>query len=219
MLKKQISFSKVAPNTLVNSSYSRSSETITVSITLENKNLPNKHWIPDYGMYICLPSNANPGKRFISQFMRWNNPAFIANRTYEQDFILNNSSNSSLGAGVYLSDEQQFFMRPKPVYAATNLPAPYLDTRFQDASHLKAYTLGCADAEDILANKWYATFMLFEKGTEDIDNAAITAQIGEGRTPAFTPSNSTYFIFGLETQSIYPSWTINIPGSGGWKKI
>lgn len=221
LLKKKISFSKVAPKISKKSlaKSARTSETITVSITLENMNLPDKHWIPDYGMYVCLPSNTNPGKRFIAQFMRWKNPAFISNRTYEQDFILNNSDNSSLGAGVYLSDEEQFFKRPKPVYAATNLPAPYLDTRFQDASHLKTYTLGCADAEDILPNKWYTTFMLFEKGTADIDNAAITAQIGEGRSPTFGPSNSTYFIFAIETESIYPSWTIDIPGSGGWKKI
>ena len=65
------------------------------------------------------------------------------------------------------------------------------------------------------------TYMLFEKGTANVDNGSITAQIGEGRplVPLSGQSNSTYFIFGRETQSIYPSWTIDIPGSGGWRKI
>lgn len=152
--------------------------------------------------------------------MKWNNPNFsdVLYATYEQDFILNDSDESSLGPGTYLSDEEQYFKRPKPLYAATNFPAGYLDTRFQDNSFVKTYTIGCADAEDILADKWYVTFMLFNEGDADQDNAAITAQIGEGRPLLPGSSNSTYNIFGIDTEVIYPSWTLSIPGSGGWKK-
>ncbi len=136
----------------------------------------------------------------------------------EHDFCLNNSENSSLGSGVYLTPEQNLDQTPKVVYWESNLPSAYLDTQFGDDDYIKCYTVGSADATQFKPWIMYRYYIRTANGTASKDNAFLQAQIGT----RFPSSNySTWGPFSTQSHEIYSRklWNLQpIPGTINWSQ-
>jgi hypothetical protein len=177
-------------------------------------------WVPDAFGYRIKPSEDHPGKRYLLTVMLWSNASpfnqWSNNVTFEPDFNLNNSSESSLGTGIYLDGSEYVTGIPNVYYAASNLPKAYLDTRFTDSDHVKTFTIGCADASKIKSGIQYKNYIVTDIGSADEDNAQVVFQKGY-RLPANVYntwsvfSNSSYKPFGS-------GWPISVPGTNTWYK-
>ncbi len=174
-----------------------------------------ERWLPEGGSVETGPSSS--GGRFVQHYMFWDDVSgFPSNSTYEHDFFLNNDPASMLGPGTYLTDRESPITRfPNVLYAASNLPTPYLDTRFEDPGYELAYTIGSANAELIKAYTWYWTYIRTENGTTNRDNAKLNGQIGH-RSPSWC--TSVWCSFGDLTVSIIPAWKIAVPSGMSWQK-
>lgn len=177
-------------------------------------------WIPDAFAYRIQESASYPGKRYLLTIMIWatNEPfsEWSDNVTFEPDFNLNNSVDSSLGAGTYLDDSEYINGVPNVHYAASSLPRAYLDTRFMDPSEVKTFTIGCADAADIKSFKQYKNYIVADEGGADQDNAQVIFQRGY-RSPNFV--YNTWSVFSNESHRPFgSSWSISVPGTDTWYK-
>ena len=171
-------------------------------------------WVPNGGGVNIAPGAY--GGRFVYHTMLWFNvTGFSSGSTYEHDFFLNNSPSSSLGPGTYLNRNQDYSGIPLVTYAVSNLPQPYLDTRFQDPSYIVAYTIGSAYARGILTNSQYYTYILTPNGDANRDNAALVAQLGY-RNPSWC--YSTWCSFGLQNFNLFNFWSISVPSGFSWRR-
>lgn len=181
--------------------------------------VPANQWMPTRGVVDIYPSDLYPGERYIDNRMYWASAAslsgFDANSAYEHDLFLNNSSGSQYGPGTYLTDAQSLNGIPTIFYWNSNLPSPYLDTRFGDPDYLKSFTIGCAEADSIVHNTWYSYYIRAANGTATTDNGFLQAQLGH-RTP--TNCYTTWCVFGDQHRDIYAPYTIDpIPGTFEWQ--
>lgn len=96
-------------------------------------------WVPNRGTIYIYPSVIQ-GERYVENRMRWDTAsrlsAFDWYSTYEHDFLLNDSNNSGYGPGTYLSDAQDYLSVPIVSHWVSDLPRPYLDTRFGDPDYV-----------------------------------------------------------------------------------
>lgn len=173
-------------------------------------------WVPRSG-YIQVQPSRNAGQRYVQQGIFWDNvSSFPANSTYEADFFLNNSSGSSLGPGTYLDRSQtSVTAMPNVVYAASDFPRAYLDTRFSDGSIEIAYTIGCADGRALRSGYEYITYIRTRNGDASRDNAKASAQLGQ-RIPSW--NYSTWGSFAVAAQTIVPAWSMAIPSAISWNR-
>lgn len=193
-------------------------------------------WIPDAYGYRIQESTSYTGKRYLLTAMIWatTDPFgdWSDNVTFEPDFNLNNSSNSSLGPGTYLDDSEYINGVPNVHYAASSLPRAYLDTRDTDANHIKTFTIGCADAAEIESFKQYKNYIVTDEGDADQDNAQVIFQRGQ-RWPSnvyntWSVFNDDFYVGGVlivDIDNVVPSerpfgsgWPISVPGTDTWYK-
>lgn len=137
-------------------------ESTQIQLPSQVEVVPASQWMPTRGVVDIYPSDLYPGERYIDNRMYWASAAnlsgFDANSAYEHDLFLNNSSGSQYGPGTYLTDAQSINGIPTISYWNSNLPSPYLDTRFGDPDYLKSFTIGCAEADSIVHNTWYSYY-------------------------------------------------------------
>jgi hypothetical protein len=172
-------------------------------------------WRPQKGDVDIQPSSV-AGERYINNTMYWGTTAgFTANSAYEHDFFLNNSEESAYGPGTYLTADQSLTGIPTVAHWTSNLPSPYLDTRFEDPDFVRSYTIGAADGAAIVADTWYTSLIRAANGEADIDNGYLQAQLGH-RTPP--DCYSTWCVFGDQIVDIYPAYAIDpVPGQYSWQ--
>ncbi len=206
------------------------------SNNFSQRNGSSDSWIPDAYGYRIKESTSYPGKRYLLTAMIWitNDPfgEWSDNVTFEPDFNLNNSSNSSLGPGTYLDDSEYINGVPNVHYAASSLPRAYLDTRDTDPNHIKTFTIGCADAAEIKSFKQYKNYIVTDEGNADQDNAQVVFQRGQ-RWPAnvyntWSVFNDDFYVSGVlvvDIDNVVPSvrpfgsgWPISVPGTDTWYK-
>lgn len=167
------------------------------------------YWIPAEGYSYVYPSSY--GGRYSSQYIWWPTTiGFTVFDTYEHDFFLNNYDGKT-----YLSAAQDSWGNPSVNYASTNLPYPYLDTRYGDNSGEKAYTIGSASAISIKSSTdyYYQTYIRTADGNTGSDSAKIQAQKGY-RNP--TSCYSTWCSYASETINLISAWNVSVPGSATW---
>lgn len=119
---------------------------------------PYNLWVPSRGSIHVQPSVVQ-GERYVQNRMSWDTAArlsaFGSTSTYEHDFFLNDSDSSIYGPGTYLSDAQDLVGIPIVSHWSSDLPQPYLDTRFGDEDYIKAYTIGSAEADSLQPVAFY----------------------------------------------------------------
>jgi len=177
-------------------------------------------WVPSRGSINIHPSVV-PGERYVENQILWDTAsrlsAFGSDSTYEHDFFLNDSDTSGHGPGTYLSDAQNILGEPTVSYWVSDLPRPYLDTRFGDPSYVKAFTIGSAEADSIQPGIFYYYYIRTSNGDANIDNGYLVAQIGQ-RNPSWC--YTTWCAFGVQDpEVIYSPSTYNvdpIPGDFIW---
>ncbi|MFH1318644.1 MAG: hypothetical protein ABIH71_06485 [Candidatus Omnitrophota bacterium] len=126
--------------------------------------------------------------------------------TPKHDFFLNNYDNKT-----YLDASQSSPSGfPIVLYVSSNLPNPYLDTRFGDPEGEKAYSVGSLQASDILANTgfWYGIFIVTNQGNTDIDSGKLQGQLGE-RSPSWV--YSPWAVYSKATYNLIPAWSMPVP--------
>jgi len=179
---------------------------------------PYNLWVPSRGSIHIHPSVVQ-GERYVRNRMRWDTAsrlsAFGLTSTYEHDFFLNDSDGSVYGPGTYLSDAQDIFDVPIVSHWSSNLPSPYLDTRFGDPDYVKAFTIGSADADSIQPVTFYYYYIRTPNGDANNDNGYLLAQIGH-RVPS--GCYTTWCAFGVQDpEAIYLPYDGDpIPGDFTW---
>lgn len=142
---------------------------------------PYNLWVPSKGSIHVQPSVVQ-GERYVQNHMSWDTPArlsaFGATSTYEHDFFLNDSDSSIYGPGTYLSDAQDLVGIPIVSHWSSDLPQPYLDTRFGDADYIKAYTIGSAEADSLQPVVFYYYYIRTPNGDANIDNGLLCCNHG-----------------------------------------
>jgi hypothetical protein len=179
------------------------------AVTLQSSD-PNT-WAPKQGYSYVFPSSVQ-GERYTTQYMWWNDVSgFDAISTYEHDFFLNNYDGQT-----YLDSGQDLWGFPNVTYAASNLPRPYLDTRFSDPEGEKAYTIGSSEASSIQANTsyWYYNYIRTLEGNADTDTGKLQAQLGY-RSPSWCYEN-TWCSYSIAIENLISAWNISVPGSQYW---
>lgn len=180
---------------------------------------PYNLWVPSRGSIHVQPSVVQ-GERYVQNRMSWDTPArlsaFSSTSTYEHDFFLNDSDSSIYGPGTYLSDAQDLVGIPIVSHWSSDLPQPYLDTRFGIDDFIKAYTIGSAEADSLQPVAFYYYYIRTPNGDADIDNGCLVAQIGRR-----VPSNcyTTWCAFGIQGEAIYNCYDYKvgpIPGDFFW---
>jgi len=177
--------------------------------------IPNANtWVPKRGSSYTGPSF--PGGRFVSQYIWWDNVSgFNSTSTYEHDFFLNNYDGKT-----YLDASQSWSGMPNIIYAATNLPRPYLDSRAMDPVGEKAYVIGCSDADSIQANTgyWYFTYIRTANGNINTDKAKLQAQLAY-RSPSWCYGNTWCVPNSLATVNLVPAWHMqHVPCLYYWQR-
>ncbi len=166
-------------------------------------------WVPSY---VSVESGIwEGGARYIRSTMIWySEPWFPENSTYENDLWLNNSPDSALGPGTYLSQAETFPAIPATIQWDSNLPAPYLDSRLLDSRSTElAYTIGSGDAHNIQAGVEYYTLLVMEAGEADFDDARLYAQLGEQAPAGCTDTLCSYF---KDSYTIFGVGEVQLPG-------
>lgn len=179
---------------------------------------PYNLWVPNRGSIHVQPSVVQ-GERYILNRMSWDTAtrlsAFGSTSTYEHDLFLNDSDSSLYGPGTYLSDAQDLVGIPIVSHWSSDLPQPYLDTRFGDEDYIKAYTIGSAEADSLQPVAFYYYYIRTPNGDADIDNGYLLAQIGRRvQSNCYT----TWCVFGVQDpEAIYPPYEVDpIPGDFFW---
>lgn len=167
------------------------------------------------------------GKRVIRQEMVWGAERIAAIQkaygspissavTYEHGFSFNDSSNSSLGAGVWVTKDAASGV-PVAISKDSNLPEWYLDTRVLSAAEKEIeVTFGTANAKKLEANKLYYAEIVMEAGSTDIDNAKLIGDLGYHFAPCLGNTLPPFCIDDRHHWTIVPAWEISIPGTLNW---
>ncbi len=165
-------------------------------------------WVPNVGN--VTTGDYTSTIRFAYQRMRWQNDnPFTRWYTYEHDFFLNNYSNDR---GTYFSRSQN--SQGFPICSwFTNLPSPYLDTRFGDNSNEIAYTIASGDAYKIDEREWYTSTIRVKKGDVNRDVGKLTAQLG---TQIPVGCTSSWCSFPVANIRLITAWNIDLPGTDWW---
>ncbi len=165
-------------------------------------------WVPNIGN--LTTGDYSSTQRYAYQRVRWqNNNPFSRWYTYEHDFFLNNYSDNR---GTYFSRAQNSQGFPICTWT-TNLPSPYLDTRFGDAPGEVAYTIGCGDAYKIDEREWYTSTIRVMKGDVNTDKGKLTAQLG---TQIPVGCTSSWCSFAVTNVKLIKAWDIKLPGTKYW---
>ncbi len=169
-------------------------------------------WVPS--RVTVETGSLSSGERYIRSTFRWDrDPGFAADATYEHDFFLNNYDESHLGSGTYLSRHETITQLPDTTHWATNLPSPYLDTRFGEPSISAgkeiAYTIGSGNAAAIEPGVEYFTLIVIDAGDTDVDNGRLSAQLGVQVPVGCT---DTFCSFPTAIVPIFEAWVIPVPG-------
>jgi hypothetical protein len=185
------------------------------NVELQINGIDPTKWVPAQGTSYIHPSSA--GGRYVQQNMYWNSwwnvSGFGINSTYEHDFFLYNYDNRT-----YLSSNQAANGIPTVSYWTSNLPRPYLDTRFGDPSGEKAYTIGSANGLDIWPFNQYWYYIRTPNGNTSVDTGKINAQLGY-RNPSWC--YTTWCSFQDPNTPIYRlilAWNISAPGTKNWNR-
>ena len=139
--------------------------------------------VPNSGVSQFNPSVH--GGRYVYQTMNWDLPNFSEEQTYEHDLFLYNYDGKT-----YLDGSTTLYPGcwPEYVYAATSLPAAYVDTRFDkdmvscEIEEL-AYTIGVTQASALQAHVEYYIYIRTENGNDLSDKFKLQGQIGH-RSPS-----------------------------------
>jgi len=115
---------------------------------------------------------ANPGGRGYVSNMMWKKPSFTNNQGYEPDISLYNHSSENYKTYITKADSGWASCMPYVRYWSSNLPDPYLDTRYDtnnkcdsnNENKWTSYTIGSAKATQIKANQYYFTYWHGDKG-------------------------------------------------------
>jgi hypothetical protein len=176
-------------------------------------------WVPSW---VRLETgDLGTGQRYVLNRMMWRDTSGLAadNATYEQDFAVLLSDDSP---GTYFARDQDFQDIPLVASWKSDLPDPYLDTRFNDSPETWVYTIGSADADTIEPNRVYFTLIVTEPGDAVTDVASLSAQLGEyritGPTGVPVPCGAplvpdTWCSWALDAYAFAPAWSIAVPGT------
>ena len=177
------------------------------------KSVQQSCFTPSAGKTITQPSPYYSGQREAYNYFGWSSTCWSAGTTFELDFVLNNSCPSSLGCGTYLDAGKDIYGFPRYEYAVTNQPAAYLDSRSGDPGYVVAYTLGCADAIQLVAGKTYYTYWRTRNGAATADNGSINSEYGVRLCGSYNTWCSGWY---PTREIIVPSWTLAVPGTRNW---
>jgi hypothetical protein len=175
-------------------------------------------WVPSW---VRLETGEmHNGQRYVLNRMVWTDTSGLAtgHSTYEQDFAVLLDASSP---GTYFDRAQDDLGMPNVVSWKSNLPDPYLDTRYGDDPAWWVYTIGSADAGAIETGKVYFTLIVTEPGDAMTDVASLSAQIGEfsytGPTGVPVPCgillSKTWCSWGIASYAFAPDWSIEVPGA------
>lgn len=177
----------------------------------------NEQWVPQKGHVSTGQSSVGTDRFVYQEFVFDNVSAYAGNRTYEHEFYLNEDPKSDLGPGVYLDRIELVGRYPRTTYTATNLPMPYLDTRFLDPNYEISYTIGSSNASALVRGQSYWTYIRTRKGTADRDNAKVQAQIGH-RVPESCHASWCSFKIQPPVRLTPGLWPVPVPGTTAWKR-
>jgi hypothetical protein len=176
-------------------------------------------WYPNSGYSLV---GGDSSSRYTYQVMRWYNPTFASNQTYERDFFLYNYDRKT-----YLNGATTGYpgCRPTVTYAATSFPSsagPYIDTRFNGWSceiDELAFTIGMAYANQVKANTDYFTYFVTTAGNDTRDGMKLQAQLGYRNDPLCWTAGYAFCSFGYNTtgtrRNIINAWA-SVPGTISW---
>jgi len=165
-------------------------------------------WVPNVGN--ITTGDYTSTTRYVYQRMRWQNDnPFDRWYTYEHDFFLNNYSNNR---GTYFSRAQNSHGFPTCTWF-TNLPSPYLDTRYGDDLEEIAYTIASGNAYQIDEREWYTSTIRIKKGDVNRDVGKLTAQLG---TQIPIGCTSSWCSFAVANVRLVTAWNVDLPGTDWW---
>jgi hypothetical protein len=177
--------------------------------TAATRNQSGAAWVPAYVSVDSGPWEG--GGRYIRTTMVWaSDPGFGPHATYENDLWLNNSADSDLGPGTFLSLAETFPAIPAALQWDSNLPAPYLDSRLLDSGETEiAFTIGSGNAHEIQAGVEYYTLLVMDVGDAEYDDARLYAQLGEQAPVGCTDTLCSYF---KDSYTIFGAGGVQLPG-------
>ncbi len=172
--------------------------------------VPSSQWWPSQGKIETGPSwmPGYTGQRRIYQTFKWSAATIAAiqecgaddhNITYEPDAVFDNYDGLH-----YFGDKKSW---------ASNLPRKYNDTRYSDSENTPTYTVGSADALQLVASKTYFTLIRAAPGNTTTDRGTLVGQIGM-RIPK--PCYSTWCVFSNASRILVPAWDVPVPGVLSW---
>lgn len=177
---------------------------------------PDDTWVPS--TYYVETGQYDPDSRYILTEFIWDDASgFGLGSTFEAEFFLNNSDNSNLGEGIFLSGDEDFWEVPILDGFDSNLPSWYLDTRSGDAGDPgdrveTAFTIGAGRADDIQAGTLYFTLIIGSNGTTTTDNGRLAAQLG---CQAPMGCRTTWCSYSARVVDLLPAWDVPVPGLAG----
>ena len=184
---------------------------------------PDKDVFPDSGFGNAFPlSTTGINNRIAYSYFKWNgnggSPYTLSCRTYEHSIVLNDYNNNS---GTFLTKSASTWGFPTNGVFGSNLPDPYLDTRFLNSigngsiqilagsPHEIDYTIGTYTATNIQKGTDYYVAFQMEPGSTNTDIAKITGQTGR----RFAMVKNPFFVFGSESEKLTPGvWPWSLPG-------
>ena len=166
------------------------------------------HWWPSSGTIQTGPSYRPGyiGQRFIYQTFKWNasNLSTLVDEcsykaTYEPDAVFYNYD------GLHYFGKKRSWL--------SNLPRKYNDTNFKDSENELVYTVGTANALQLVAGKDYATLIRTDPGNADIDTGKLVGQAGI-RVPSIC--YSTWCVYPKDSEFLIDAWDYSVPGFMSW---
>lgn len=160
-------------------------------------------WAANTGYISVGPAASN---RAAYQIVKWtsasrlNNLKACPNPTYEVELWLNNYDRRT-----YLSTTVKGW--------SSSLPRAYRDTNFSDGSNERSYTIGTADASQLVLNTSYYTWYETTTGNTSSDSGKVTGQRGE-RSPSFC--YSSWCVWPKATAVYIRAWQLSVPSSRTW---
>lgn len=170
-------------------------------------------WWPTEGYVEVGPSNQPGfvGKRRIYQWFRWNAANLLyfkacrGNLTIEPDAVFDKSDGLT-------------YLGTKTGAKLSNLPRHYDDTRVDEVvGDETSYTVGSADAQQLIAERKYFTLIRTNPGSASTDQMFVRFQNGV-RIPA--GCYSTWCVYSAAVgaeQVVLPKWQ-TVPGSFAWAR-
>lgn len=156
-------------------------------------------------------------QRYVLNKMVWDDTSGLSdeNATYEQDFIVR-MDDASPGTYFDRTETDDGLRKPLVTLWNSDLPDPYLDTRYQDAPTDWVYTIGSADANRIEPFREYFTMIVTDPGDATFDSANLQAQLGTYSQSSPSPTDNTWIPCGiLGVSNTWCSWPIGVYFFGG----